>query len=149
MSTLLTAIDVIGEIFVKQTYIGSCHCKCVRYEADIDLNENTYKCNCSICLKARHWLALIKPEAFRLLAGESDLTDYQFHHKIAHHLFCKHCGIHSFGWGEDPMLGGTFYSINLNCLDNVTPEELINAPVVYVDGQNDNFQATPAETRHL
>ncbi|HVF16923.1 MAG TPA: GFA family protein, partial [Steroidobacteraceae bacterium] len=103
---------------MKKTYFGSCHCGAVRFEADINLNEGTFKCNCSSCTKARSWLAVVKPDAFRLLAGESLLGDYQYGKKSSHHLFCKQCGISSFEWGVDKNLGGKFYAVNVACLDN-------------------------------
>ncbi|HEX3036846.1 MAG TPA: GFA family protein [Thermodesulfobacteriota bacterium] len=134
---------------MKKTYVGSCHCGAVRYEVDIDLSEGTFKCNCSICTKTRNWLAVVKPDAFRLLAGEAETTEYLFNTKSTHHLFCKHCGVRSFGWGDSPELGGKFYAINVNCLDNVDIDELVSAPITYVDGRNNNWQSPPTETRHL
>ncbi len=134
---------------MTRTYQGSCHCGAVRYEADIDLSQGTFKCNCSICTKGRNWLTMVSPENFRLLDGEAELTDYQFGRKVIHHLFCRHCGIRSFGWADAPEFGGKKYAVNLLCLDNVDVKDLVGAPVAYVDGRNDNWQSPPAETRHL
>jgi hypothetical protein len=133
---------------MKKTYHGSCHCGSVRYEATADLAAGTLRCNCSVCTKARSWLVAVSPEDFRLLAGESEVTEYRFNTNRIRHLFCKHCGVRSFGWAEPPQ-GGKMFVVYVNCLDDVEPDELANAPILFVDGRNDNFQSAPAETRHL
>ena len=78
---------------------------------------------------------------------QSELAEYQFGGRKIHHRFCKRCGLRPFSHGEPG--GKTFYAVNLACLDNVTPDELIQAPVAFVDGLHDDFKSPPKETRHL
>ena len=133
-----------------KTYSGSCHCGAIQFEADVDISIGTGKCNCSICTKMRLWSVQAKPEAFRLIAGEAELTDYQGSNKVAHHLFCRHCGVHAFEWVDVPnMTGHKYFNINVACLDGVDIDELIAAPVTYCDGRNNDWGSRPAEVRHL
>jgi hypothetical protein len=133
-----------------KTYKGSCHCGKVRFEAELDLSAGSSKCNCSICTKTRNWGVSVKPDAFRLLAGAQDLSDYKFTpDSTIHHEFCKHCGVRPFGRGFIKEVGGDFVSIKLCCLDEVAPEELLVGPVTYCDGRANNWWNPPAETRHL
>lgn len=132
---------------MKKTYQGSCHCGAVRFEADIDLSQGTFRCNCSICLKTRSWFAAVPVGQFRLLAGEDALVDYQFGPKSLHHPFCGRCGVRPFAKGHDPK-GNEFRAVRVNCLDGVDPRELAEAPVAYFDMAHDRMQP-PAETRHL
>ena len=132
-----------------KTYQGSCHCGEVRFEADIDLAEGTNKCNCSICTKTRDWNAIIKPAAFRLIAGEDAVSDYRFGSKQGSHLFCKTCGVRSFERGHVKEVGGDYVSIKLASLDDVDVKELIEAPVRYANGHDNKWWEPPAETRQL
>jgi hypothetical protein len=133
-----------------KTYTGSCHCGAVRIEADLDVSAGTYKCNCTICAKARLWAAEVAPDSFRLIAGEGDLTDYRGKNPVAHHFFCRRCGVRPFQRVDMPnMSGHVYYNINLACLDGIDIDELMAAPVAYFDGLNDAWDARPAEVRHL
>jgi hypothetical protein len=131
------------------THTGSCHCGTVRFEVDADLAAGTGKCNCSVCAKLRKWGVVVKPEAFRLLAGAQDLTDYQFNTRTMHHTFCRHCGVHAFGRGYVEELGGAYYSVNVACLDDITAAMLAGLPVQYFNGRDNDWFNVPKETRHL
>ncbi|WP_425351499.1 GFA family protein [Phyllobacterium brassicacearum] len=133
---------------LKKTFHGSCHCGAVRFEADIDLDQGTSKCNCSSCAKGRFWKAIVGADAMRMIAGNGRLTEYQFGRKAITHFFCQTCGVKPFGRGEMENTG-VFYGINLACLDDLTPEELLAAPLEYQDGKHDHWERIPEEARHL
>ena len=134
---------------MKKTYNGSCHCGAVRFEAELDLAQGTGRCNCSICAKRRQWGVQLKPEEFRLLSGADNLTDYQFGSSSVHHVFCKTCGVASFGHGYVEEIGGAYYSVNVAALDGVAPAELLEGPIRYMNGRDNDWWHEPAETRHL
>ena len=107
----------------------------------------TGRCNCSICRRSRFWPAVAKPENFRLLSGESELTQYLFNTKKNHHYFCRHCGIRAFGVGNDTPIGKMFW-VNIGCLEGVSEETLSKVPVVAIDGLHDRMQP-PEFAAHL
>jgi hypothetical protein len=125
-----------------KTYTGSCHCGAVRFEADIDLAQPSYRCNCSICRRTRFWPAAIKPDAFRLLAGQGEMTQYLFNTRKNEHWFCRHCGVRAFGIGNETPIG-PMVGVNLGCLEGVSEEELAAVPVVRVDGLGEQWNHPP------
>lgn len=138
---------------MKTTYHGSCHCKAVTFEADIDLDQGTGKCNCTMCWKQRMWNAgQLAPVDFRLLSGEEALSDYSKSGDWGetHHRFCSICGIATHGHGRIEMMGGKPYvSVHLAALNHLPVDDLVSAPLAFMDGLHDNWRNAPAETRHL
>ena len=132
-----------------KTYHGGCHCGAVRFECDIDLAAGTARCNCSFCTKNRTWNVIIKPQAFRLLSGEDEISDYQFGTNAGHHLFCKHCGIRSFERGHLEQIGGDYVSVTVTCLDDATVDDLMSGPVTFANGRDNAWWNVPADVRHL
>ncbi|HEX2115311.1 MAG TPA: GFA family protein [Alphaproteobacteria bacterium] len=109
-----------------KTYTGGCHCGAVRYEVRTDLSQ-VIACNCSICTKRGSMLTFVPEDQFKLLMGEGILKDYQFNHKVIHHLFCPTCGIESFAKGTMPD-GKKMAAINVRCLDGVDLNALKPTP---------------------
>jgi hypothetical protein len=140
---------------MKKTYTGSCHCKAVRFECDLDLASGTTRCNCTFCRKARFWMALAKAEDFRLLQGAEALVDYQHvpegkAEPFLHLSFCGRCGMRPFSRGGYlPALKSSFFAVNLGCLDDVDDAELARSPVAYVDGRQGTWAPITGETGHL
>ncbi len=130
-----------------QTYTGSCHCGKVRFEADIDLEAGSGKCNCSICRKTRNWSATLKPDAFRLLGGEDEIVDYQFGTGSVHWPFCRTCGVRPFGHGNIAEMGGRFHTVQLACLDDAPAQALAEVPVRYSNGRDNDWRHEPDEAQ--
>ncbi len=101
----------------KSTYAGGCHCGAVRFEADLDLDRGVSRCNCTLCVKRGIAGSIGKPGDLRLLAGEGELATYQHGAKVTRFFFCRRCGVHVFGRGNIPQLGGDYVSVNVNCID--------------------------------
>lgn len=109
---------------------GGCHCRKVRFAAEVPGRVELLECNCSIC-RATGFLHLIVPHAdFRLLTDERALTSYRFGTGTANHLFCATCGIKSF---YQPRSHPEAWSVNWNTLDESPRPE---ATVTKFDGQN-------------
>lgn len=134
---------------MKKLFHGSCHCGGIEYAAEADLDAGTSRCNCSYCRKTRGWSLRAEPESLKVLKGEEILTGYSFDVGRPEHCFCSNCGVHLFGRGHVPELGGYFVSLQVASIDDASVEELVEAPVNWCDGLNDNWWNPPTEIRHL
>jgi hypothetical protein len=109
---------------------GGCHCKKVRFEAEVPREVEVLDCNCSIC-SATGFRHLIVPHAdFRLLSGDEALVSYRFGTGAANHLFCGTCGIKSF---YQPRSHPEAWSVNLRALDDASG---LDGTVRAFDGRN-------------
>ncbi len=127
----------------QRTYEGKCHCGAVRFEAEIASDARISRCNCSICRRTAVAGTVVKPAAFKLLAGEANVTAYEWGGRIGKRFFCRTCGVQCYAPGHLAQLGGDYVSVNVNCIDSL---EIDEAKVVYWDGRHDNWQAGPRST---
>ena len=120
---------------------GGCHCGAVRFEAALPDRALAQSCNCSMCEKIG-FVHLIVPESrFRITQGEDGLTDYTFNTGVAHHLFCKVCGVKSF---SRPRSNPDGWSVNARCLDAADDLEIV---IEAFDGRN--WEANAGALAHL
>jgi hypothetical protein len=124
----------------------------VRYEAEFDLAAGSNRCNCSICSKARAWFLFVRRDSFKLLAGEDVLSNYQWlppgrAESGLTYRFCSRCGIRLYATGEWAQMGGRFYAIHVPTLDDVEREQLVKAPLNFIDNAHNRPDRAPADTR--
>jgi hypothetical protein len=119
-----------------ETHQGRCHCGSLRFEVDLDVSQGATRCNCSICVRVSGSWSSVKPEAFRLLGDEAQLGKYP--NSIGARFFCPTCGVHAYGRGDLPQLGGAFVSVNWHCFDDI---DVGGIKIGYWDGRHDNWQA--------
>ena len=109
---------------------GGCHCKKVRFEAEVPEAVEVLDCNCSICAATGFRHLMVPHGDFRLLGGDDDLVRYRFGTGAADHLFCGTCGVKSF---YQPRSHPDAWSVNLNSLDDTSG---LTITVIAFDGRN-------------
>lgn len=126
-------------------HLGSCHCGAVTFAVEVDLaSARIARCNCTICMKVAQLGTHVKPSQFTLTSDPAKVASYAWRDAaVSTRYFCPTCGIHVFGKGHIPEIGGDYVSVNLNCLDGF---DVATLPVVYWDGRHDNWMAGPRAT---
>ena len=109
---------------------GGCHCKTVRFEAEVPQAPEVLDCNCSICAMTGFRHLIVPHGDFRLHSGEAALVSYRFGTGAANHLFCGTCGVKSF---YQPRSHAHAWSVNLNALDDAS---LLSISAQAFDGRN-------------
>lgn len=118
------------------------------YKTAIDLSAPTIRCNCSICTKARSWIAPVPVDNFSLLQGECAYAEYQFGACTITHCFCKTCGVRTHGRIKDDKGYETLVGVCVNTLD-LSPDEFATFDITYVDGRADRKDTSPRVTSYL
>lgn len=95
-------------------YHGSCHCGAVRFTVEDDITE-TYSCDCSLCSKKNALMINVHQDKLTIVAGEDQLSLYQWNTRVARHYFCRHCGIYPF---HKKRSLPDHYGVNARCLDD-------------------------------
>ncbi|WP_134679735.1 GFA family protein [Paracoccus ravus] len=109
---------------------AACHCGKVRFRVRLVDGFNTIRrCDCSFCRMRGAIAVTARLGEIEFLAGEDNLTLYQFNTGTAKHWFCKTCGIYTHHQRRsDPSQ----YGINVACLTGVSPFDF--PEVIVADG---------------
>jgi hypothetical protein len=136
----------------EQNYDGGCHCGAVRYNIDLDLDQGTLRCNCTLCSKSRAWFAFAPADKFDLRSGGNGQIDYRWtpegkpRPNLTYHI-CSTCGVRTHAEGMDPK-GNHIVAVQVATLEGADPDALARS-VHYVDGRHDRFDQTPEHTDAL
>ena len=136
----------------EQNYQGACHCGAVRYAVDLDLDQGTLRCNCSLCSKSRAWFAFAPADKFQLEQGGGQAITYRWTPEgkpkpnLSYHI-CSTCGVRTHADGIGPG-GAPTVAVQVATLEGADPDVLAKG-IKYVDGRHDAFDRPPEDTRLL
>ncbi|MDE1156937.1 MAG: GFA family protein [Neorhizobium sp.] len=112
----------------RQQHDVACHCGTVRLKVKLIDEFNTIRrCTCSYC-RMRGAIAVSANLAdMEFVAGEDNLTLYQFNTGAAKHYFCKTCGIYTHHQRRSTP---TQFGINTACIAGVSPFDFESVQVM-------------------
>lgn len=100
-----------------QTMKGSCHCKAVEFEVDLEAGlENLRRCNCSLCGRKHAIMAGVTLDRLRVVRGAEKLSLYQWNTMQAKHYFCSVCGIYTH---HQRRSAPNEYGFNVACIEGI------------------------------
>ncbi|MBC9247035.1 GFA family protein [Paracoccus sp. 11-3] len=117
---------------------AACHCGTVQFRVRLTDEFNTARrCSCSLC-RMRGAIAVSAPlDGIEFLAGEDNLTLYQFGTGVAKHYFCRTCGIYTH---HQRRSNPNEFGVNVACIEGISPFDF--AEIIVNDGvhhPNDGF----------
>lgn len=137
---------------MEQHYDGCCHCGAVQYEADLDLEKGTIRCNCSRCSKSRAWLAFTPVDKLQLKSGDDQSFQYRWtppNRQRAEpdlsHLFNLR---DTYPRGRNGPKGQHTVAVQSATLEGPDPDILAKS-AHYVDGRHNRFDREPEHSDAL
>lgn len=124
----------------RRWHAGGCHCRAVRFEAELPDAFEVEDCNCTMCAMSGNIHVIVPASRFRLLQGKDHLSEYTFNTGAAKHLFCRTCGVKSF---YIPRSNPDGFAVTWRALDDWMK---LKVTVVPFDGQN--WEANAARLAH-
>ncbi|TBW34072.1 GFA family protein [Siculibacillus lacustris] len=110
---------------------AACHCGRVRFRVRLAGFDTIRRCTCSYCRMRGAIAVSAQRDDVAFVAGEDNLSLYQFNTGTAKHYFCRTCGIYTHHQRRsNPKLFG----INVACLEGHGPFDF--PEVVVMDGVN-------------
>ena len=116
---------------LSATHRGRCHCGAVTFEAVALENLQVVNCTCAMCAMTGYMHLQIPKDKFRLLTGDTFLTEYRFGTDPARHLFCRRCGVKSFYVMDANSMN---ISVNVRCLEGSTIRSVNVMPPAQMQG---------------
>lgn len=107
-----------------KNYKGSCHCGNVKFSFKHEEIKTGLRCNCSLCIRRGAIMTdfVIPPEDLIIeIKEKGSLGLYEFDNKVAHHFFCKKCGIYPF---HQTFRMPDQYRVNLACIESIDTNAL-------------------------
>ncbi len=105
-------------------YQGSCHCGNVNFSFKHEEIKTALRCDCSFCIRRGAVMTdfVIPPTELAIEVKEKgSLGLYEFDNNVAHHFFCKKCGIYPF---HQTFRMPDQYRVNLGCIQSIDMDSL-------------------------
>lgn len=114
----------------RKQHNAACHCGSVQFSIRLTDEFNTVRrCSCTYCRMRGAIAVSAQLSDIEFVAGENNLTLYQFNTETAKHYFCKTCGIYTH---HQRRSNPSQFGVNVACIDNISPFDF--PEVVVMDG---------------
>lgn len=116
--------------YQRKQHNAACHCGSVQFSIRLTDEFNTVRrCSCTYCRMRGAIAVSAQLSDIEFVAGENNLTLYQFNTETAKHYFCKTCGIYTH---HQRRSNPSQFGVNVACIDYISPFDF--PEVVVMDG---------------